>query len=85
MPQYLPKIYNFSPVSASIVMDYLDSEIILRKGMIQGITYPCFAIQIAEFMAKTLFFTSDLFLKAPVKRKWDPLESTCRHASLSIL
>ena len=43
-----------------IVMEYLSSHVIMRKGLIGGVEYPRFAADIAEFLAQTLFNTSVL-------------------------
>jgi 5-methylthioribose kinase len=66
--EYLPEIYSFNEKSASIAMEFLDDHIILRKGMIEGRKYPKFAEHITDYMAKTLFFTSDLYLSAEQKK-----------------
>jgi 5-methylthioribose kinase len=50
------------------VMELLEPHIIMRRGMIQGVTYPKFADDISTFMARTLFFTSDLALTADRKK-----------------
>ncbi len=68
-PQYLPQIYAYSADSTCMAMEFLGEHIILRKGLMQGIKYPAFAAHIADYMAKTLFFTSDLFLSAAQKKQ----------------
>ena len=60
----LPEIYHYDPPLYAIVMELLQPHIIMRRGMIQGIRYPRFAADIADYMAKSLFFTSDLALPA---------------------
>lgn len=67
-PQYLPRVLAFDEASASMVMEFLADHIILRKGVMRGIRYPKFAEHITDYMAKTLFFTSDLFLSAGQKK-----------------
>jgi 5-methylthioribose kinase len=67
-PQYLPKVFAFDDASAAIVMEFLSEHIILRKGVMRGIRYPKFAEHITDYMARTLFFTSDLFLSAAAKK-----------------
>jgi 5-methylthioribose kinase len=69
VPHLVPKLYHFDESAAAMVMEYLAPHIILRKGFIRGIVYPELATDIAEFMAQTLFKTSDLFLDAATKRK----------------
>ena len=46
----------------------LSPHVIMRRGMIQGVIYPAFAAHIAEYLAATLYFTSDLALPAAEKR-----------------
>jgi len=69
VPELLPKRYHYDAARAAIVMEYLSPHIILRKGFIQGITYPRLASDVAEFMAQTLFKTSDLYLDAASKKR----------------
>lgn len=68
-PQYVPAIYHHDDEMYLTVMEYLSPHIILRKGMVRGIVYPDMAPHLGEFMAKTLFYTSDLFLSADAKRE----------------
>ncbi|MBV9874285.1 MAG: S-methyl-5-thioribose kinase [Verrucomicrobia bacterium] len=68
VPHLLPKLYHYDAKQAAIVMEFLSPHIILRKGFIQGIRYPRLAGDIAEFMAQTLFKTSDLYLDAATKK-----------------
>jgi 5-methylthioribose kinase len=49
-------------------MELLSPHIILRRGLIAGERYPLLAEAIAAFMARTLFFTSDLALDATEKK-----------------
>ena len=64
----LPEIYHYDPVRFCIIMELLTPHIIMRRGMIQGIRYPRFAGHMAEYCARSLFFTSDLYLPAPEKK-----------------
>jgi 5-methylthioribose kinase len=60
VPHLVPKPYHFDEPAAAMVMEYLTPHIILRKGFIRGTVYPKLASHIAEFVAQTLFKTSDL-------------------------
>ncbi|XP_020205472.1 methylthioribose kinase [Cajanus cajan] len=61
-PEHVPEVYHFDRTMSLIGMRYLEPpHIILRKGLIAGIEYPLLADHMADFMAKTLFFTSLLF------------------------
>jgi 5-methylthioribose kinase len=80
VPHLLPKRYHYDPTLAAIVMEFLSPHIILRKGFIQGVRYPRLAGDIAEFMAQTLFKTSDLYLEAAAKKQ--RMEIFCGNSEL---
>lgn len=65
----VPEIYHHDAPMALTVMEYLSPHIILRKGLIQGIRYPRMAKHIGQFLARTLFHTSDLYLDPVTKRE----------------
>lgn len=65
----MPEILHYDPALFLIVMERLHPHIIMRRGMIAGTVYPRFAAQIAEYMAQTLFQTSDLALPAGEKKR----------------
>lgn len=67
-PDHVPRVFAFDEGASSLMMEFLGEHIILRKGVMQGIRYPKFAEHISDYMAKTLFFTSDLFLSAAQKK-----------------
>ena len=64
----VPGILHYDEWQALIVMELLEPHIIMRRGMIAGTVYPKFAGDISTFMARTLFFTSDLALTAEKKK-----------------
>ena len=64
----VPKIIHYDPLQSLIVMELLEPHIIMRRGMIDAIIYPKFADDMSTFMARTLFFTSDLALTADKKK-----------------
>jgi 5-methylthioribose kinase len=49
-------------------MELLEPHIILRRGMIEARRYERFADHISTFMARTLYFTSDMALRADRKK-----------------
>jgi 5-methylthioribose kinase len=55
-----PEVYHFDGTRAFIAMERLAPHIILRKGLVRGIRYPLLAQQMGQFLARSLFFTSDL-------------------------
>lgn len=62
-PDHVPEVYHFDRTMCLIGMRYLEPpHIILRKGLIAGIEYPLLAEHVSDYMAKTLFFTSLLYL-----------------------
>ena len=65
---HFPKIYDYDEVLRSITMEKLSPHIIMRHGLIKGIKYNNFAESISTYLAKTLFYTSDLYLIASSKK-----------------
>ena len=62
-PEHVPEVYYFDCGMALFSMHYLEPpHIILRKGLIVGVEYPLLAEHISDYMAKTLFHTSLLYL-----------------------
>lgn len=59
-PGLVPKVYKTDNALAVTIMEDLSDHVIMRRGLIEGGVYPRFAEDISEFMARTLFFTSDL-------------------------
>ncbi len=64
----VPAIHHYDEKLALIVMELLEPHIIMRRGMITATLYPKFAEDISTFMARTLYFTSDLALTADRKK-----------------
>ena len=67
-PEQVPEMLHYDDKLYLMVMARCHPHIIMRRGMIQGIVYPEFAEQIAEYAAASLYFTSDLGMPA-VDRK----------------
>jgi len=65
----IPEIYNYDPLLFAIVMERLSPHIIMRQGMIRAVRYPHFAEHISTYLARSLFFTSDLALAAREKKR----------------
>ncbi|KAL2939185.1 Methylthioribose kinase [Bienertia sinuspersici] len=58
-PAHVPEVYHFDRVMSLIGMRYLEPpHIILRKGLIAGVEYPLLAEHMADYMSKSLFYTS---------------------------
>jgi 5-methylthioribose kinase len=63
----MPRLYHYDSNLFAIVMERLTPHIIMRHGVIEGRRYPEFVEHITDFMARSLFFTSDL--ASPADRK----------------
>lgn len=64
----VPEVYCYDADMALTIMQDLSDHTIMRKGLMEGNRYPLFAGHIAEFMARTLFFTSDLGMSQQEKK-----------------
>ncbi|WP_088041062.1 S-methyl-5-thioribose kinase [Bacillus sp. EAC] len=67
-PHLVPKIFEHDEEQAVTVMEDLSHLQILRKGLIEKKSFPFLAKHIGEFLAKSLFFTSD-FGATPARKK----------------
>ena len=65
----IPKVYHYSPTFYCIVMELLTPHVIQRREMIAGRRNPKAARDVAEYIARACFFTSDL--AGPFERKMD--------------
>jgi len=68
-PQHVPEVFHADSAQSLIAMQHLREHIILRKGLIDGITYPALANHLSSYMAQTLFHGSDLYLSAAAKKQ----------------
>jgi 5-methylthioribose kinase len=80
-PGRTPAVLHYDPDLAVMVMEYLDSHIVLRKGLLEGRTFPHLAAHLGSFLARTLFLTSDIHLGTAAKRavmaRFDGNEELC--------
>jgi 5-methylthioribose kinase len=67
-PGLVPHVYLYEPELALTVMEDLSDHVIMRRGLIEGQRYPLFAGHISTFLAKTLFYTSDLGMNQQDKK-----------------
>jgi len=67
-PGLVPDVLHHNEALALVVMELLEPHIIMRKGLIAGTRYPRFVGDIATFLARTLFFSSDLAIPAAEKK-----------------
>ncbi|WP_041748271.1 S-methyl-5-thioribose kinase [Bradyrhizobium cosmicum] len=68
-PGLVPALLHHNETLALTVMELLEPHIIMRRGLVAGTQYPRFVDDITTFMARTLFFTSDLALSAADKKQ----------------
>ncbi|MGX1164389.1 5-methylthioribose kinase [Bradyrhizobium sp. USDA 372] len=68
-PGLVPAVLHHNDGLALTAMELLEPHIIMRKGLVAGTRYPRFVDDITTFMARTLFFTSDLALTAAEKKE----------------
>lgn len=64
----VPYVYAYDQELALTIMEDLSDHVIMRKGLIDGETYPSFAEHIGRFIANTLFYTSDLGMNQQDKK-----------------
>jgi 5-methylthioribose kinase len=69
VPGLVPAVLHHDEALALVVMELLEPHIIMRKGLVAGTLYPRFVDDITTFMARTLFFTSDLACPAAEKKQ----------------
>ncbi|RLL40618.1 S-methyl-5-thioribose kinase [Oceanobacillus piezotolerans] len=67
-PDQTPKLYAYEPDFALIAMEDLSDYTVLRRGLIERERYPLFAEHIGSFLARTMFFTSDLAMDQQEKK-----------------
>ena len=67
-PELVPTVFHHDEDLALIVMQLLEPHVIMRKGLIAGTCYPRFVDDITSFLARTLFFSSDLAVPAAEKK-----------------
>ena len=65
----VPTIYHSDEDMSVLIIQCLDEHIILRRGMIDGVTYPALADHIGSFLANTLFPTSSLGMQSIARRE----------------
>src|SRR3954447_1355128 len=68
-PALVPAVLHHDETLALIVMEFLQPHIIMRKGLVAGTIYPRFVEDITTFLARTLFFSSDLAVSAAEKKE----------------
>jgi 5-methylthioribose kinase len=65
----IPELLHFDERLYLIVMECCRPHVIMRRGMLEAVVYPEFAAHIVEYLATTLYYTSDMSLPAAEKRE----------------
>ena len=68
-PGLVPLVYDQDEEMSLVIMEYLREHEIMRKPLVERKKFPHFVDHISTFMARSLFFTSDLYLTGVEKKK----------------
>jgi 5-methylthioribose kinase len=68
-PGLAPLVYHQDEDMSLVIMEYLRALEIMRKPLVERKKFPCFVDHISTFMARSLFFTSDLYLTGVEKKE----------------
>jgi 5-methylthioribose kinase len=71
-PEQVPAIYLYDEQEHVLVIEDLNRHLVMREGLMQRIRYPHVARHLGSFMARTLFYTSDLYLSSEEKKALVP-------------
>lgn len=69
VPQYLPKLYFYDEENLAFAVEDISHLKIARFQLNKSIMFPKMAAQIAEYLAKMHFYTSDYYLDTATFRK----------------
>ncbi|WP_457638472.1 S-methyl-5-thioribose kinase [Oceanithermus sp.] len=69
-PEQVPEVYFFSPEDAVLVMEDLNRHREMRAALSRLERFPRAAEHLGRYMARTLFYTSDLYLPSGEKKRW---------------
>jgi 5-methylthioribose kinase len=67
-PDYVPKVYHYDDDMYVCVMEDLKEHCILRTALLQGHQFAHLASHLGEFLARSLFFSSDFALDSASKK-----------------
>ena len=68
-PEQVPEVYFFRPEDAVLVMEDLSRHREMRAALREGVRFPRAAEHLGRYMARTLFYTSDLYLPSGEKKE----------------
>jgi 5-methylthioribose kinase len=67
-PQQVPRVYSYDPEMHLNIMEDMNQHVVMRYGLMRQTKYRFFAEHIGTFLARTLFYTSDLYM-SPFEKK----------------
>lgn len=67
-PAQTPIVYHYDAPNHITLIEDLNHHLVMREGMMRRIKYPSVADHIGAFAARTLFYTSDLYLSSAEKK-----------------
>ena len=67
-PEQTPAVHFYDPENHILVVEDLNRHVMMREGLMRQERYPLVAQHIGTFMARTLFYTSDLHLSSADKK-----------------
>lgn len=68
-PGLAPKVFDHDMEMSAVVMENLSDLEVMRRPLVARKRFPNFADHISTFLARTLFFTSDLYLTGLEKKE----------------
>jgi 5-methylthioribose kinase len=68
-PGLVPRVLHYDSELFLLVMERLAPHVTLRRGMIEGATFPLLADHLARFLGEALFRSSDLAMPAAEKKE----------------
>jgi 5-methylthioribose kinase len=68
-PGLAPEVYDHDEEMSLVIMEYLGHHEVMRMPLVRRERFPRFVDHISTFMARTLFFTSDLYLSGVEKKE----------------
>lgn len=71
-PEQVPQIYLYDSEKHILAIEDLNQHLVMREGFMQQKRYPLVAEHLGLFMARTLFYTSDLYLSSSDKKAMVP-------------
>ena len=68
-PGMVPHVYCYDTTMSALIMEDCSDYLVMRDAMLKHLTYPLFAEQIADFLVKTLLYSSDVVLDHREKKR----------------